>query len=356
LKTGHAGATATLLGSGLVLIAGGNGPSSGGPAIASAELYDPSTGTFTPTGSMKTARAHHTATLLPNRKVLVAGGSNGLNVLSSAELYDPDTGTFTPTGAMKAPRRSFTAVGVATNKVLIAGGWNGSKALASAELYDWTAGTFALTGSMAKARYGHTATMIDAVTTRVLIVGGDTGSNTVLASAEIYNPAAGTFALTGSMKTARAYHTATLLPGTHKVLIAGGGHPVDTGEIGWGQLASAELYDIGTGKFAATGALKQAREDHTATILGDGEVLIVGGHDWEPYGGMDPRSFLASAELYNPATGTFTPAGTLKQGRDAHTATLLEFGRVLIAGGGTEAIVSGSPATPALTSAEVWQL
>jgi hypothetical protein len=257
---------------------------------------------------------------------------------------------------MSTARTDFTAVALGSDKVLVAGGWDGSAALSSAELYDSDSRMFGHTGPLKHARYGHTATALDDTAMMILIAGGSVDSNTVLASAEIYDVAGQAFVQTGSMKKARANHTATLLPNSHKVLIAGGGEPTDIGEVGWAQLTSAELYDIATGKFALTGSLKQAREAHTATLVGSDQVLIVGGHDWDPHGAMDPRSYLSSAELYTLSTAKFSPAGSLKQGRDDHVAVPLTAKRVLVAGGGTEAICSGSPCTPALKSAEIWQL
>jgi multimeric flavodoxin WrbA len=179
---------------------------------------------FVLTGSLNTARASHTSTVLNNGMVLIAGGYNG-NVLASAELYNPATGTFTPTGSLKTAR-----------------------------LY-------------------HTATLLN--NGRVLIVGGNAENGNILASAELYNPATGTFTPTGSLNTARELHTATMIQGAMingMVLIAGG-------QGSGGALASAELYNPTTGTFAATGSLNTARLYHTATLLNNGTVLIAGGYD-----------------------------------------------------------------------------
>ena len=304
--------TTTLLPNGKVLVAGGV---NSGNALVSAELYDPASGTWTATGSLATARYHHTATLLPNGKVLVAGGfdSSG-NALASAELYDPASGTWTATGSLATARGGPTATLLPNGKVLVAGGYDGSGYLASAELYDPASGTWTATGSLVTARQIHTATLL--TNGKVLVAGG--GNNpTVVASAELYDPASGTWTATGSLATARSGHTATLLP-NGKVLVAGGND-------GSNALASAELYDPASGTWTATGSLATARYGHTATLLPNGKVLVTGG--------INNSGTLASAELYDPASGTWTATGSLATARRNHTATLLPNGKVLVAGG-----------------------
>lgn len=270
--------TATLLGTGKVLIAGGLGTS----PLSSAELFDPTTGTFSNTGSMSTARYGHTATLLSNGKVLIAGGQD-----SGAEIYDPSAGTFSPTASMSTVRSYHTATRLANGKVLITGGQlESGSAISTAEIYDLSTGTFASTNSMNKARRAHRATLL--ANGSVLITGGgaeDSGAN-ITSSAEIYNPATGTFFLAVSMTRARESHTATLLS-SGRVLIAGG---YQGGGVS-GYLASAEVYDPSSGAFIATsGSLVQARDEHTATLLSNGKVLIVGGGNY--------TSSLSSCELY----------------------------------------------------------
>ena len=342
--------TATRLLDGTVLMTGGS--DSAGAALASAQIYDPGSngGAFSATGSLVTARDLHTATLLPSGEVLVVGGSFGSASLASAELYSPAVGggSFAAVAAYPGPARSnhtatFFATSGAAGKVLIAGGRNAdnSDVLSGALLYDPAgSGTFSTTGPLNQARSDFTATRL--ADDKVLIVGGldnsplvfnpdgtTSGGPTALASAELYDPATGAFAFTSSAVTpfprtalnnARAYHTATLLPGG-QVLIAGG-----QGADGVAR-ASAELYEPATGLFTSTtGPLLVARAFATATILPNGKVLIAGGQDAS---GLP----LASAELYDPATGRFTSTGSLGTERFLHTATLLNNGRVLIAGG-----------------------
>ena len=329
--------TATLLNNGMVLIAGGVDRTTGN-TTASAQLYNPATGTFTTTGSMTTARNFHTATLLDNGMVLIAGGGNNTALLASAELYNPVTGTFTTTGSMTTSRQEHTATLLNNGMVLIAGGGSitsgGSNfILASAEVYDPATGTFTTTGSMVPGEALHTATLLN--NGMVLIAGGIDPTGTTSASAELYNPATRTFTAAGRLNTARLYHTATLL-NNGMVLIAGGASSPNT----LIPLAGAELYNPATGTFTATGSLNAARYRHTATLLNNGTVLFAGGEA----GGF---IVLASAELYDPATATFAATGTMNTARLYHKATLLNNGTVLITGGdGTSAELYGTISPP----------
>jgi hypothetical protein len=276
--------------------------------------------TFHLTGSMIAARASHAATLLNNGMVLIAGGFGQTNLVATAELYDPATGTFTATGSLNTPRSGASATLLNNGMVLIAGGQDSrGSPLGSAELYDPATGTFSYTGSMNIALDSATATLLN--NGMVLIAGGVNLNNGffVLATVELYDPATGAFTATGSLNTARLSHTATLL-NNGMVLIAGGlSFNFQNGDF---FPAAAELYDPATGTFTTTGSMNTPREWQMATLLNNGTVLIAGGYN---------GSHLTSAELYDPATGTFTPTGSMNA--PLQTATLLNDGLVLEAGG-----------------------
>jgi hypothetical protein len=343
MSTPRSDHTATLLLDGRVLMVGG---ASAGSDLASAEIYAPATGKFTRTGSLSKTRVHHTATLLLDGRVLVVGGRLGLAeagfpALATAELFDPNTGTFSPTGSMSVGRDGHSATLLEDGRVLIAGGhgpdfdWGRSGALihlASAELYNPTTGTFTPTGSMSISRAAHTATLLE--DGRVLIAGGHTldgkltngGWDYTASSAELYDPAAGTFTPTGSMGSPREHATATRLADGRVLLVGGRIIPRDPSAIEV-VVQSAETYDAQTGEFIATGSMFHMRNDHTATLLANGLVLVAGGTGAPLYD---------YAELFDPATGQFVSTVQMPTMRSGHTATLLKDGRVLIAGGSNQ--------------------
>ncbi|HEV8586543.1 MAG TPA: carboxypeptidase regulatory-like domain-containing protein, partial [Methylomirabilota bacterium] len=324
LGTGRHSHTATLLPNGKVLITGGS-PTGGNsaPSFDSAEIYDPATGTYAPTRDqfgnitkMTTARAAHTATLLPNGKVLIAGGQNMPNfpsyAIAAAELYDPVTGTFTPTGSLNTARTYATATLLGNGKVLIAAGLNYFGTPDSAELYDPATESFTSVGGLS-GRYVHAAARLG--DGRVLIMGGrGPVSGTPFSSAQIYDPVTNTFTSVASLVTARAGHTATLLP-TGKVLVVGGAAD-----------GSAELYDPVADSFSKLAQPPGYVSGAAAVLLPSGEVLIAGGTDAT---GAPVTRLL----LYEPVSETFTLTTPLSVPHGQPTATLLSNGKVLIAGG-----------------------
>lgn len=348
----HFAMTVTLLANGEVLIVGGGDNHVSATNLA--EIYNPATDTFTPAGSglMATERTYHTATLLKDGRVLIAGGMNRTGrALDSAILFDPESGKFIPTGSMAEPRYAAAATLLRDGRILISGGASTSEGYAganqekqeeqsldTAELYDPRTGKFSPAGklervydltsnkmmmraSMTTARREHTATLITAgpLSGQVLIAGGIGDKNKPIASAELYDPATNTFKATGDMTVARTYQGATALR-DGRVFIAGGTDASDQA------LATAELYDPATGKFALTpDSMQHARYRQVAVLLPDGDVLLAGG--------ASNVGALANAEIFDPRTDKFRPTGLMKDFRMAAGAVLLHNGTVFIAGG-----------------------
>jgi Galactose oxidase, central domain len=351
-------ATATLLPNGKVLIAGGVSDSPGSD-LASIELYDSASNSLAPAASlpmMNEARVSATATLMPNGKVLIAGGANSTGgifntgVLNSVELYDPATSSFAPAASlptMNQAREDAVSVLLSTGNVLIAGGEGPSPtppfsnvvSLNSVELYDPATNSFAPAASlptMNELRDTPIGTLLS--NGKMLIAGGLEGflvpEPLISKSVDLYDPLTNALAPAASlptMNTSRLSATATLLP-SGEVLIAGG----ETPTIGLGfavvVLASVDLYDPVTNTFAPAGSLptmNKSRQSATATLLNNGRVLIAGGGD-------NSNEVLASVDLYDPAANSFVPPAstpTMNQARHSATATLLPNGKVLIAGG-----------------------
>ena len=275
-----------------------------------------------PTGSMKTRRAAHTATLLKNGHVLVCGGFSA-STLSSAEIYDPNSKIFKPVENMIIPRSGHTATLLPDGKVLIAGGYNGMY-ISSTETFDPATKTFTAANRMTTPRSGHTATLLN--NGKILFSGGVSIGWSFLESAELYDINTKTFFPTGSMSTARESHTATLLK--NGTVLFTGGHKGRRADIKI--YLSAEVYNPSSGKFTPTGNMTKIRHKHDAVMLGDGKVLITGGSDER-----DSKGAYNSSEIYDPFSGTFKLAHNMNLSRYKHNGTsiLLKNGNVLIAGG-----------------------
>jgi hypothetical protein len=313
--------SATLLANGKVLLAGGDTSATS----QTAELYDSVIGKFASGGTMIAGRYAHTGTLLADGRVLIAGGrpAGSLTELASAEIFDPATGLFTPTSSMNMARFLHSATLLANGKVLIAGGYNTSidHTLSSAELYDPATGRFRIVGNMGFPRDGHTATLL--ANGKVLITGGqDWGAavgGAILSQAELFDPAAATFSPTGSMFRGRENHcTARLTDG--RVLVLGGDF--------WDTRAA--LYEPATGTFQSIASTVSNRTTlPLCTALPGGQVLVAGGWIMRDNVGV----IAPDAEIVDPVTATFSATGSMSTGRFGATATLLPNGEVLYAGG-----------------------
>jgi Kelch motif len=328
-----------LLPNGKVLVVGGDTRGN------ASELYDPATGKFTATGPAADYHWRGTLTELADGRALLVGGFGGSDEVATAEIYDPTTGKYTATGPLAEPRFDFSTSLLHDGEVLVVGGshWidaNGTtEYLKSAELYNPATGTFRSAGNMTIAR--NQPAVVTLQDGRVLIAGGMGGLKyPSLASAEIYDPATGKFTATGYMTENRAVGVPTLLQ-DGRVLISGG----DDSMMG---VQYADLYDPATGTFSKTGPEAIDRFSHTATLLRDGRVLIAGGYAGpDGVASIDPSiwamtaaRYLSATEIYDPIKGTFTRIGNMSMWRVDATATLLQDGRVLIAGGGISGTIS----------------
>ncbi|WP_437678659.1 Kelch repeat-containing protein [Sorangium sp. So ce131] len=361
--------TATLLGDGRVLVAGGFSDHREPPA--SAEVLDPASGAWSPVGAMSRPRARHTATLLKDGRVLFAGGTDySVNVgsgekLAIAEVFNPATGMWSQLGSMLTARMDHTATLLDDGRVLVAGGFaQNDEALASAELFDPASGTWSALEPMRIDRAEHTATLL--LDGRVLVAGGNTRAQGAPESAEVFDPASLAWQPVGPMISSRAAHTATRLS-DGRVLVAGGVDPalsssaevfdpdsgawravdrmlaerashaaaplpdgrvlVTGGDSGGGLLDQVDVFDPESSTWLPLGPMRAARVVHTATLLLDGRVLVAGGHR------TDSDEPLGGAELFDPASDAWLPAGSMQTARTLHTATRLQDGRVLVVGG-----------------------
>jgi N-acetylneuraminic acid mutarotase len=310
---------ALLLPNGQVLVIGGTTLESGFLAVN--EVYDPTSQSWSIHDTMVENRSGHTSTLLGGN-ILVAGGVTGSRTLQTAEVLNPSTRTFTSLGNMIVGRNQQTDTLLPDGKVLLAGGSTDSEILDSAEVFNPANNSFAAVGSMTNRRKSHTATRLQ--DGHVLVTGGKSSDVTGgdLKEVELYDPLTMRFSANGRMRKGRSLHTATLL-NNDKVLIA-------AGRNGGDELDTAELYDPASARFTYTGSLDLKRKRHRASLLLDGTVLVSGGavvRNNQGEGSTD------TAELFHPATGTFTHVQKMHSVRDTHDSTLLPDGTVLVSGG-----------------------
>lgn len=341
------GQTATLLTNGQVLIAGGGETSvldlQATLSVYRADLYDPATGVFQFAATV--TRTGGTATLLPNGDVLFLGGATmamyppsdlnpiGAIVTATAEVFKVSTGTIQPAGNMSIARAGHTATLLPNGRILITGGAISdplptnagyTTATATAELYDPSSGTSTSAGNMSVPLEGRQAVLLQ--NGNVLIVGQ--------ASAQIYDPSANTFTpVGGSALLNSGGFTATLLP-DGRVLIAGGGIP-DAPFYGDIAADTVQIYDPASGQITSSSKMTLPRSGHSATLLPNGTVLIAGGLTAPGPNDPDPMDagFTATTEIFDPSTNTFTPGHAMQAQRGEHTATLLFDGTVLLVGG-----------------------
>jgi len=298
--------------------------------LSSVPLLLRGNGTLESTASMGAARSSHTATALPDGRILIAGGFVTPGAATGAELYDPRTDRFTALPPMQATRHSHTATLLPDGRVLLAGGYVAGGTTDRVEIFDPRHGTFTPAGSLLGARADHVAVLLDDGT--VLFAGGLGPDWDFLETAERYDPATGRSTRTASMSVERESHVAVKLQ-DGRVLVVGG-HRDRREAITL--YASAELYDPRRGTFTPTGAMRVRRHKHAAVLLADGRVLVTGGSDER-----DNRGVYDTSELYDPRSGRFSDGPRLALGRYKHSGSMLRLpdGRVLLGGGAPQAEV-----------------
>lgn len=315
--------TAVLLNDGRVLIAGGRGPD--GP-LNTAEIFDPLTNTWTPTGALNVARSYHQAILLADGRVLVMSGRvNGVDI-ESCEVYDPNTSAWTEVGDLDSGRFAPLVVRLQDGRILIAGGFeqgNSNDFLRTCELFDPATESWTNTGSYVTGANKQIGFVL--ADGRVLSAGGYDGGASRHQNAELYNPATGSWANTGFMAERRYRYAGALLDDGRVLAIAGGND-------GTSNNLSSEIYNPATGQWSGAGALAVRRRDISSAMLPDGRVIIAGGG-------------IAASEVFDPATATWTAGGNLQRVRSDFTMTALLDGRTLVTGGGSGGVIQSDTET-----------
>lgn len=304
--------SATLLSNGQVLVAGGDNTTFLGGPLASAELFNPSTGAWKLTGSMTTAREAHEAVLLRSGEVLVAGGFNASGTLASAELFEPSTGVWTPTGSMNTARSNFSLTLLNTGEVLAVQG-------TSAELYNPGTGTWTTTGGPTSSVSGQAALLQNG---QVLGIGP-----VINTPSELYDPSTGAWSPTGS--------TGTTMPGAITPVLPSG-EVLATGSFASGVVSesTAALYEPSTGQFTQEVGPCSCR-GFNGGLLQTGEVLVAGGFITVRHKPYNLTETVNSAELWDRTTQAWTSTGNLNTSRGAESMTILQNGQALVAGGET---------------------
>jgi len=295
-----------------------------GKSIASAELYDPATGKWNDTGSLRHARnGANEATLLRDGRVLLAGGHNNAEVVRAAELFDPATGMWSDAGNLSVARDP-TSVLLGDGRVLVSGGidWytETGKVYSVAEIFDPATDQWTATGELRTARFGHRAVLLD--DGRVFVVGGFGSPVALLAGPEIYDPSAGSWQAAEAIPQPR-YGFGLVKLSDGRVLVAGGFTGSPTQRV---YLNGAVIYDPATGHWSETQPMQVKRVGFSTTLLADGRVLVLGG-------GSESGNELKSAELFDPGTGTWHAVAAMSTPRRNHRAALLPDGSVLVIGG-----------------------
>lgn len=347
LSVGRYAPGAALLPDGRVVVAGGYSFETN-RTHATSDVFDPKEATWSEGPTMRFDRNFPETIPLPSGDTLFAAGFRArTGTTATSERLDAKRLRFAQDAEDGAPptveeRELFSVCRLQDGRFLLTGGFTTlrKKTLPSAEIYDPVTRVFKATaGQMLHARFGHTSVLLP--DGRVLIVGGKTiPTEERILPAELFDPKTGAFAETGALATGRDRPTAWMISPA-RALVAGG----SAAEGGTTPARRCEVYDVATGKFAPGPELLRDRMAHTATLLGDGRMLLVGG--WSSSENATTRQ----AELWDPPQQRFVPAGRLRHGRHDHAAVRLQDGRVLVAGGKEAPAVDGVESPLA---AEVW--